>query len=546
MRRGPTPRGKRSAGRRLTGSIDVRARGKDTGTNGKAAAELPLQVAAIDVGSNAIRFLAARFDEPRRFDVLAADRFPVRLGHDVFVSGRLTREAMDACVATLGSVVARLGELGIAHRRAVATSAIRESANGEKLLERVRRETGLELEVISGSEEARLVHLAVAQRLSLGQERWLIVDVGGGSVEVSLADDGGVLWSESHTMGSVRLLEELSGAGEDPGRFGRLLEEYVATLRMPAAARQRRAAGLIATGGNIEALARLAGAAPDGNGVAELSVAALRRLIETLAKLSFRQRVEQLDLREDRADVILPAAMVYERLATLAEVATIHVPHVGIREGVVLDLVADLTGKRAQADRKLQELLASAITLGRRFLFDEGHAARVGELSLSLFDQLRPLHRLGDGDRRVLLAAAVLHDIGAFISYRRHHRHSLYLIANSELPGFSPRDMALAANVARYHRKSEPADDHEEFSLLTDEEQTRVRRLAPLLRMADALDREHQGRVEAVRARVRGKDLRLGLVGHGDLLLEKWALKRKAEFFAREYGLKVRVEAETR
>jgi exopolyphosphatase/guanosine-5'-triphosphate,3'-diphosphate pyrophosphatase len=520
----------------------VREHGKGAKGNGKAAAELPLKVAAVDVGSNAIRFLAARFEEPRSFGVLAAERYPLRLGHDVFLSGRLTREAMDGCVTTLGAIAEQLRELGVTHRRAVATSAIRESANGDKLIERVRRETGLELEVISGSEEARLVHLAAAQRMRLGQERWILVDVGGGSVEVSLADDGGVLWSESHTMGSVRLLEELSGAGEEPGRFGRLLEEYVATLRVPAATRQRRPAGLIATGGNVEALARLAGAVPDDGGVAELSLAALRNLIETLAKLSFRQRVEQLGLREDRADVILPAAMVYERLATLAEVTTIHVPHVGIREGVVLDLVADLTGKRARVDRKLQEVLASAITLGRRFLFDEGHATRVGELSLSLFDQLKPLHGLGDADRRMLAAAAVLHDIGAFVSYKRHHRHSLYLIANSELPGFSPGEMRLVANVARYHRKGEPADDHEEFASLAAEEQGRVRRLAPLLRMADALDREHQGTVEAVRATVRDKELRLRLVGRGDLLLEKWALKRKAEFFTREYGLKVRVE----
>jgi exopolyphosphatase/guanosine-5'-triphosphate,3'-diphosphate pyrophosphatase len=520
----------------------VQAHVKATTTNARGGAVLPLKVAAVDVGSNAIRFLAARFDEPRRFEVLAADRFPVRLGHDVFLSGRLTREATDACVATLGAIVARLDELDVRHRRAVATSAIRESANGDKLLERVRRETGLELAVISGSEEARLVHLAVAQRMRLGQQRWVLVDLGGGSVEVSLADEGGVLWSESHTMGSVRLLEELSGVGEDPGRFGRLLEEYVATLRVPAATGQRRPAGLIATGGNIEALARLAGAAQDDGNVAELPVAALRRLIETLARLPFRQRVDQLGLREDRADVILPAAMVYERLAALAEVTTIHVPHVGIREGVVLDLVSDLTGKRTRVDRKLQELLASATTLGRRFLFDEGHATRVGELSLSLFDQLKVLHGLGEADRRILAAAAVLHDIGAFVSYKRHHRHSLYLIANSELPGFSPREMALVANVARYHRRSEPADDHEEFAALSADEQARVRRLAPLLRMADALDREHQGRVGAVRALVKGKDLQLRLLGRGDLLLEKWALKRKAEFFVREYGFKVKVE----
>ncbi|MGE5235840.1 MAG: HD domain-containing protein [Acidobacteriota bacterium] len=506
-------------------------------------APFPTRIAAVDLGSNAIRLLVAEFQRPGEFLPIEVDRAPVRLGHDVFLSGKLTRDAMASAVDVLRAFRSRIAALGAGRYRAVATSAVRESSNGEKFVERVRREADLDLEVISGSEEARLVHLAVRRRVQLGREQWILADLGGGSVEVSLVDEQGILWSESHTMGSVRLLEELAGTGQTPGRFRRLLEEYVSTLRIPSAAHYRTPAGFIATGGNIETLAKLAGSEPGSDGTSRLSTKRLRDLIDTLAKLSFRQRVDELGLREDRADVVLPAALVYERLARLAGAGTILVPHVGIREGVVLDLVDDLTAHLNHEDRQTQQLMAGAVNLGRHYVFDENHGRHVAGLALSLFDQLAELHDLDDGDRRILMAAAVLHDIGTYISYKRHHKHSLYLISNSELPGLSQRDMQVVANVARYHRKSEPEPDHEEFTALSEADRTRVARLGSLLRMADACDRDHRQRVMALHASVERDVLAMRLEGDGDLLLERWSLQKKSDFFGRVFGLKVKVES---
>ncbi len=271
---------------------------------------------------------------------------------------------------------------------------------------------------------------------------------------MALVDDRGIRWIESHTMGSVRLLEELAGAGEEPGRFSRLLTEYIATLRLPSFGAGKRPSAFIATGGNIEALAKLAGAPSRLDGVAALPLADLRRTIETLSRLSYRERIEQLGLREDRADIILPAALLYERLALLADAREILVPFVGIKEGIVLDLVDDLATHRAHEDRATQLAYEGAIALGRRYLFDEGHATHVARLASSIFDQLKERHGLSDDDRRVLLAAAVLHDIGSFVSSKRHHKHTLYLVSQSELPGFAPREILLVANVARYHREA--------------------------------------------------------------------------------------------
>jgi exopolyphosphatase / guanosine-5'-triphosphate,3'-diphosphate pyrophosphatase len=506
----------------------------------------PLRLGVVDLGSNAMRYQAVEVDEHGRQVELAGDRVPVRLGHGVFVSGRLVVEAMDATVAALTVVRDRFTALGVTHVRAIATSAVREAANGEAFLRRVRRETGLSLDVISGPEEARLVFLAVAHRIPLGDASWIAADLGGGSVEVSLLDANGIIWSESHTMGSVRLVEELAGAGDDPGRFHRLVGEYIDTLQIPASARARPVAGFIATGGNIEALARLAGVDGASSGIGLLPLATLRGVIDTLSRLSYRQRVEELGLREDRADVILPAAMVYERLCSLAGVEQVHVPFVGLREGLVLDLLEELTQRRAYEDRHERQVVAGALATGRRYLFDEAHGSQVCRLAASLFDQLRAEHELDASERRILLAASMLHDIGSFISYKRHHKHSFYLISNSELPGLTPRETLLAATVARYHRKAEPETDHFPYSELSRSEQSRVRRLAALLRLADALDRDHRQRVQRVVAARAGRELVLQLDGVGDLLLEKWSLQRRMGLFESEFGLRVRLGDEAR
>ena len=501
-----------------------------------------LRAASVDVGSNAIRFLAGEFLAADVYKTLEEQRVPVRLGHEVFISGRLDREATDAAVGALRSFGKRMEVLGIEHYRAVATSAVRESKNGSDFVERVQRDAAIRLEPITGSEEARLVYFAVRHRIPMTSGDWILADLGGGSVEVSLVGASGIQWSESHTMGSVRLLEALHGSGGDLARIQQLLTEYTATLQIPESARQGDIAGFVATGGNMEALARLTGATPRPDGVSAVPVQDLRRIIAVLSMLSPRQRMEKFGLREDRADVILPAAMVYERLAGVTGAREILVPHIGLKEGVLLDLVDDLATHGAHEVRREQQAYASALTLGRRYQFDEPHAVQVARLAVSLFEQLEELHGLGEADHRILTAAALLHDIGSFVSHRKHHKHSLYLISNSELPGFSPDEILLAANVARYHRKSHPMPHHESFVRLGEEEQSRVTRMAALLRIADALDREHIQGVESVGATARKGKLRLTLRGTGDLLLEQWALEQKADLFEKLFDLKIEVQ----
>ncbi|MFH1762618.1 MAG: Ppx/GppA phosphatase family protein [Gemmatimonadota bacterium] len=500
-----------------------------------SARQFPFRVGCVDAGSNAIRFLVAEFTGPTEFETLAYERVPVRLGHQVFLTGRLAPHAMDGALVAFASFRDQMKGLKLDAFRAVATSATREAENGQELVDRLKDETGIELEMISGSEEARLVHLAVASRVDLTGGQWILTDLGGGSVEVSLVDDMGVLWSESHTMGSVRILEELGESKPDPHGFQRLLSDYVSALRIPFSAQYWSPSGFVATGGNIEALANLAGITEDPRGVAKLPTADLRSAIDLLSRLSFHERIRQLGLREDRADVILPAAMVYHHLAGLADAEEILVPGVGVKEGILFDLVDDLVSHTTHEVRREQQLTKAAISFGRRFMFDEAHGLHVARLALSIFDQLQGFHNLRSVDRRRLLAASVLHDIGAFVGHKKHHKHSLYLISHSDLPGLSENEMLMVANIARYHRKNIPLDRHPDFMRLSERDRERTTILSAILRVADALDRAHLQSVSYIGVTVSKKEMTLQMEGEGDLLLERWAVSRKAALLAKTF-----------
>jgi len=492
------------------------------------------------MGSNGIRLVAAEFISPSTYTELFYERVPVRLGHAVYYSGRLDSLSMDAAVRAMVRFRDILTEYRIEHHRVVSTSAVRESENGNELIDRIMAETSLAVEPINGAEEARLVYWAIKDRIALGKHPWVMADLGGGSLEVALVDDSGLLAVESHTIGSVRLLERFQASVGDTRRFHTLIDEYLSGLRTLAAA-PKPPNRLIATGGNIEDLAGLAGAQPDEHGVSHVELDALAHAIERLANLSVDERIEKLALRPDRADVVLPAAMVYQRLASVVGADTIHVPFVGVKEGVMLDLVEGLVAHTGYTERHAQDVLAGAVALGRRFSFNEAHGVHVARLATSLFDQLTSIHDLSHDAREILLAAAVLHDVGQQISYKRHHKHAQYLISQSEIPGLSTHNLDLASQVARYHRKAHPTDGDPTFAALADDDRGVVTKLAGILRLADAMDREHRQLVQRVTATATDGVLRLQLHGEGDLTLERWALEKKADLFVAAFQKDVRL-----
>ncbi|MEX2583308.1 MAG: Ppx/GppA phosphatase family protein [Gemmatimonadota bacterium] len=500
-----------------------------------------MRAAALDVGSNAIRYYVVEFTAVDEFVELDSQRLPVRLGHDAFTAGKLSEASLRAAVSVAVQFRQRLDALGVSHHRAVATSAVRESRNGAELVDRIRRESGIRLETITGSEEARLVWLAVRRRFSFDRRPWILADLGGGSIEMSVVSEQGIHWSVSHPMGTVRLLEDLTGGIEPESDFRELLEHYTSRLTLPDGV-ERQVEGIIITGGNAEALADLIETRRElDQGVSEIDRSELHSVLERLAAMSFHARVEKLALREDRADVIVQAAVIFERVAELAESDRIVVPRVGVKEGVLFDLVSDFAEHRAHETELDRATLSGALALGRHYRFDEKHARHVADLALSLFDQLESLHRLGEMSKRRLAAAALLHDIGQFVSYRRHHKHSWYLVTHADLPGLTQDDIRLVALITRYHRRSEPKQYHEGYGDLKQSEKLEVQKLSSILRIADALDREHQGRVKRVGTKVKGSRVALTLTADGPTLLEEWAMKKKAGLFESVFDVKLQL-----
>jgi exopolyphosphatase/guanosine-5'-triphosphate,3'-diphosphate pyrophosphatase len=501
----------------------------------------PLRVGAIDIGTNAIRFLAVELTSRDHYLQLESDRIPVRLGRHATENGRLDPVVVRAAIRGLTRVSKQLKTLGIEHYRAVATAAVRDSPDGARFVREVRRVCGLQVEPISPAEEVRLVHIGARHKLAKDGRR-LIIDVGGGSVEAALVQDDEILWTESHPIGAVRLLEEYGSNGAKPTRVEQLIKEGLESFRFHHPFPDG-AFTVVGTGGNIEALADIAKAAADDSGVRTLSRQALVDLVEDLARLSVAKRAKRFGLTGDRADVIVPAGLLFVHLLKMLKVDKILVPNVGVKEGLIFDQAHDLL-EHVDHERDREQVLRRGVAVvGARFGFEENHDRHVAGLALQLFDQLGRVHKLPGSDWRLLWTAAMLHDIGKHIDERKHHKHTAYLLQNIEIPGLSGSEQRIVASVARYHRKGMPASDHKPFRSLSKSERSRVVRLAVLLRIADALDREHQQRVHEVAVRTTPKAVRLTLKGTGDLLLEKWSVERQATHFGKAFGRPLHVQS---
>jgi exopolyphosphatase/guanosine-5'-triphosphate,3'-diphosphate pyrophosphatase len=347
-------------------------------------------------------------------------------------------------------------------------------------------------------------------------------------------------------VGTVRLVEAfLDPRGPIDAEHRSLLDEYVDRVFSEAVPEIRELTNgsldlLIGTGGNIETLADLCpvpGAFSEGRAI---EVSEMERLLDDLCAKTVDERVGRYTLRPDRADTIVPAATILARIARAFGRTSIAAPGVGLKEGVLVDL-ARYHFVPEDFPAEAVALNDACLRLGRRYHFDEAHGTLVARFAVKLFDDLAARHRLGPRDRILLHAAALLHDIGDFVRYEGHHKHTYYLVANSDLMGVTPGERAIVANVARYHRKSAPQLDHDNFRALSRDDRGKVKAMAAILRIADALDREHRGKVSEVSGRLDGEALVLEVSGAADRQLEEWTVRAKAGLLKEAFGLDVRL-----
>src|SRR3989441_287045 len=378
-------------------------------------------IAAIDVGSNAIRLSVANVKTDGEYQTVYYTRAPVRLGQDVFTKGTISAHTIDRMLETLIDFKQKLQEHAVTHVKAVGTSALREASNRDDVLKGVFKATGIDISIIGGEEEARLIHLAAKAAVNLKNKVALIVDIGGGSVEVVLADDSTVLCTESYAMGSVRLLKILDErAGEE--RFNQLVTEYVDATqrRLEREIGNQKIDVCVGTGGSIEAIGDLRKELFDKNSNQKVTAEELKTLVKKLRGTSFEERIQTLRLRPDRADVIVPAAIVLLKIVQQAGVDEVIIPGIGLKDGVLLEMLSQLRGRDKHLHR--DQVVESARRLGKKYFFDEKHGNIVAKLAVQIFDQTKAFHELDAEARLLLEIAALLHDIGHYVNVYNHHK----------------------------------------------------------------------------------------------------------------------------
>jgi exopolyphosphatase/guanosine-5'-triphosphate,3'-diphosphate pyrophosphatase len=495
--------------------------------------------AAVDIGSNSVRMMAAEVIPGGKTEILVEDRQVTRLGTSVFQSGRISRESMQFVCENLTRMAEVYKKLDVVGVRAVATSAVRDAENQREFLEKASGALGAPVEIISGQEEARLIHLGVQSRWPQLNKRLLIVDLGGGSAEVILSENGRMSEAFSKPLGAVRLTEVFLKTDPPTPLELHRMEEYIEEkLTGPAKRIGSRPFGrAIATSATAAALVcavnGLARAKRDEADRLRATVSQIRDFYFDVRRRSLSERRKIVGIGPRRAELIIPGAAVFLRALEMFKHSSLDFSLAGVRDGIVADLAARGVGRELSRlnseQRKIVEQMA------RRYGVQVGHARKVADLAHKLFEGLEPLHKLPPHFGKLLEASAYLHDVGHFVSDTRHHKHSYYLVAHSDMPGFTGKERQLIALLCRYHRKAMPAPQHAPLHAVDPDSRRAVTLLAPLLRIADNLDRSHEQRVGDMAVQLKNQHVTLSVHSKVDTDLDIWAAERTADAFREAY-----------
>ncbi len=504
--------------------------------------------AAIDVGSNSIRLMVAEADRGGTIQTLIEDRQVTRLGESVFRTGQLDPQAAEDALAVLTRMTAAFREHAPFAVRVVATAALRDASNSDDFIDRATEITGVPLEIISGQEEARLIHMGVETRWPHPGERILIIDIGGGSAEIIEGVEGQLQAAFSRPLGAVRLqsviLSNDPPTSEDLERLNEYIGEKLAvSLRRIARGGFARAIGTSASASAVVcAVNRIPRPKRELADQRRATRDQIRKLYQQLCTMNLAARRKLTGIGPRRAEIILPGAAVLLRVLEEFDIPQLAYCAAGVRDGIIRDLALRGVGReRARLDREQRSVVEQ---FARRFGVDLRHSRHVAAFARELFDALAPLHKRPPEEGRLLEAAAYLRDVGHAINDTSHHKHSHYIVANSGLAGFTAVERECVALLCRYHRKAAPMARHPEFQALTPDQRRSVVVLAPLLRLADALDRSRDQRVEGISCTVRNGTVELVVQSALDTGLEQWAVEGAALFFRQAYERSIVVKRE--
>jgi exopolyphosphatase/guanosine-5'-triphosphate,3'-diphosphate pyrophosphatase len=505
-------------------------------------------VSVIDIGASSIRMAIAEINDQGQVHSLETLSQAVTLGKDTFSRGSISKSSIEQCVRVLRSYGQLMREYGITRSdqvRVVATSAVREATNRLAFLDRVFIATGLEVEPLDESEVNRITYMGIQPQLQadprLADRRVMVVEFGGGSTEILVVQSGDVLFSHTYRLGSLRLLEMMELIDAAPGKHQWIMENQI--LRQIAMIREQIPADspleMVAIGGDVRFAANHLIEEWDVNDLTYLPVDELSQLTRRMSNWSGDEIAQRFGLSYQDAATVVPALMCYVKLAEQFQQKEIAVSDTNLRDGLLQSMaIGD-----AWTDEYRRQAIRSALSLCRRFDVDEKHACHVAELASKLFTELQVEHQLDSRMKLILYLAAMLYDVGSYISSRSIHKHSMYIIRQSELFGLSRKDVLLVSLVARYHRRNSPQPQHEGYATLDRRERVAVAKLSAILRLAIALDDSRSQRISDIRCRVSQKRVIITAMGVEDVSLEQLAFRDKSSMFEDIFGMPCQLRA---
>jgi exopolyphosphatase/guanosine-5'-triphosphate,3'-diphosphate pyrophosphatase len=509
-----------------------------------AAQPAPRTVAVIDVGTSSIRMAIAEIDAEGGVRTLEALSQGVRLGKDAFIRSELSKQTIEDCARVLKAYRQKLEEYNITRPdqiRVVATSAVREAINRMAFIDRIYVATGLTVEPIEEAEVHRITFRSVQPLLqaepSLIEARTIICEVGGGNTELLLVDRGNVVFSHSYRLGSLRLRQTLESLRAPQDKIPEIMRSEIERTfdALPDGIAMTQPIEMVALGGDIRFAARQLSPGWEPHTLGTVPVESLARLTERVVQMSEDAIVRRYHLPFSDAETLAPALLTYLHLARLVGVDRIQVSSANLRDG----LLREMGEGRGWTDDFRKQIYRSAIELGRKYHFDEEHGVHVSHLSRMLFQALKEEHGLDPRYELILGLAAMLHEIGSFISNTSMHKHSMYLITNSDLFGLGTQDMLLVGLVARYHRRATPKPTHQGFNTLDRDRRVAVLKMAAILRIAIALDASRSQRVHEIHCSRSKNRMIVRVPNVDDLSVEQLALKPGAGMFEDVFGMKV-------
>ncbi len=497
-------------------------------------------IAVIDIGSNSIRLQISKVLD-RTYKVIDEYKETVRIGDNVYRTGEFSPAAADTITSVLSNMKTMMDSARVEKYRAVATASFREASNAGEVAGIVKDKTGLDIEIISGVEEARLMYLAASSYFQLSEGNTLLVDMGGGSTEFSCAAYGELKFSESTPLGCSKLTYEFFKNDPVKAEEVKKLKSHIKKSTggfLPLYGVDR----LVCSGGTLNNLSFIYNKRNNLSDSAVKFVDSIftKHFINEITGKSVAERLKIPGLEPARADIILSAAILVQTLMKRYRLEGFYTLSGGLRGGLTIDLINKMGMELLfQGGSHVDVRYSRLIETGKKYCFEEGHALQVTKLAEKIFEDLRSALNLSPGDWAILEAAGLLHDVGQYIAYSRHHKHSYYLIMNTELAGYSEREIELIANVARYHRRAMPKNDHANFMRLSPQDRELTAKLAAILRIADGLDRSHGSFVKDVRAEVKAGAIEFSVTSNADITMEQSGFEKKKDLLGALTGKEI-------